>query len=158
MSISMSVTQPTSTLRPPHFPVAAPPSIDWQDTRFLQLLADLRPYGGMLPIEDVRSIGFVSHTSVSLGEALIRRDLFALTWRHRMWLPMFQFRMPGWQLSATASEVAGLLHPVLQGFELAEWFVMPSAWLDQRRPVELIDTETAKVRHAAQADRFLLAS
>jgi hypothetical protein len=156
---TMPTIQPLSIPmpRPPRFPMAVPPDIDTQDSRFLKLLVDLRPYGGMLPMEDVRSIGFVWHAGLSLGESLIRRDLFALTWRHRMWLPMFQFRMPGWQLSTHASEIAGLLHPVLQGFELAEWFVMPSPWLGERCPVELIDTELAQVRHAAQADRFLLA-
>ncbi len=153
----MSMTLPLSIPRPPRFPVVVPPAIDSQDDRFLQLLAGLRPHGGMLPIEDVRSIGFVSHAGLSLGESLIRRDLFALTWRHRMWLPMFQFRMPGWKPSAGVAEIAGLLHPVLQGFELAEWFITPSPWLNDRCPVELVDTDTAQVRHAAQADRFLLA-
>jgi hypothetical protein len=153
----MSMTPSLSIPQPARFPGAFPAGIDWQDNRFLQLMADLRTYGGMLPIEDVRSIGFVSHAGLSLGESLMRHDLFALTWRHRQWLPMFQFRMPGWELSTNVSDIACLMHPVLQGFELTEWFITPSGWLDDQCPLELIDTNPSQVRHAARADRFLLA-
>jgi uncharacterized protein (DUF2384 family) len=130
---------------------------DSQDERFLRLLSDLRPYGGMLPIEEVRSIGYVRHAGFSLGESQIRRELIAATWRHRMWLPIFQFRMPGWQRDHRVAEIANLLHPVLQGVELIEWFASPTPWLSGRTPLDLLDGDLAQVHYAAQADRFLLA-
>lgn len=154
----MSTIQPFPPPRVTQFPGPVPLGIDSQDSRFLRLLADLRPYGGMLPIEEVRSIGFVQHAGLSLGESLLQRNLFALTWRHRQWLPMFQFHMPGGALSTNVSRIAGLMHPVLQGYKLAEWFVSPNGWLNDQCPLDLIDTDTAHVRHAAQADCFLLAS
>lgn len=153
----MGMTQLSLRLPQPQFPWASQAGIDWLDNRFLKLMSDLRPYGGMLPVEDVRSIGYVRHADISIGEALIRRDLFALTWRHRMWLPMFQFRMPGWEVSSSAAEIAGLFYPLLQGFELAEWFVTASPWLGERFPVDLLESHPTQVRHAAQADRVLLA-
>lgn len=157
MSAAQHISVPTTASHPPAKQTGIKTrSIDWQDDRFLQLMVKLRPHGGLLPIEEVRSIGFVKHANLFLGEALIRRDLFALTWRHRLWLPLFQFRMPGWELSTKASEIAGHLHPVLQGFDLAEWFVTSSPWLGERCPVDLLDTQTEQVRYAAQTDRFLL--
>jgi len=153
----MEMTQLSLRLPPPQFPLPSQSGIDWLDDRFLNLMSDLRPYGGMLPVEDVRSIGFVRRADMSIGEALIRRDLFVVSWRYRMWLPMFQFRMPGWEISNNAAEIAGLLFPLLQGFELTEWFVTASPWLGEKCPVELLEEHPAQVRHAAQADRFLLA-
>jgi len=46
--------------------------------------------------------------------------------------------------------------PVLRGFDLVEWFLTPSPWLQAQRPIDLIDTEPHQVRRAAQADRFLI--
>lgn len=130
---------------------------DHQDQRFLKLLAALRPHGGMLPDDEVRSIGFVSRPGFGLGEALIRRDLYALNWRHQRWIPMFQFHMPGLQINSAVSDVVAELFPQLQGFELTEWFTALNPWLDHRRPLDLIEAAPSLVKHAARADRFLLA-
>lgn len=127
-----------------------------QDQRFLKLLAALRAHGGMLPDDEVRSIGFVSRSGVCLGEALIRRDLYALNWRHQRWVPMFQFHLPGMQINSAVSDVVSEMFQVLQGFELTEWFTEPNPWLDHRRPLDLIETASSLVKNAARADRYLL--
>ncbi len=130
---------------------------DLQDQRFLKLMTALRPHGGMLPDDDVRSISFVSRPGFGLGEALIRRDLYALSWRHQRWIPMFQFHLPDLHINGAVSDVVAELFPHLQGFELTEWFTTVHPWLDHRRPLDLIDVAPALVKHAARADRFLLA-
>lgn len=153
----MTVFANIAAARTIHFPPSASHGVDLQDDRFLQLMKSLRPYGGMLPDEDVRSIGFVSRAPFSLGEALMQRVLFALTWRHRLWLPMFQFRMPDLAVSPQVSSIANLMHPVVQGFELAEWFVAPNPWLDEQTPLDAIESDSVQVMNAARADRFVRA-
>lgn len=150
----MTLCASMPTQRPITTAPAVAIDIDRQDDRFLQLMTHLRPHGGMLPGEDVRSIGFVRRAGLSLGEALMRRDVFALTWRHRLWLPMFQFRMPSWALSPPVSSVARLMHPVVDGFDLAEWFVTPNPWLGGHIPLEAIENNAPLVMQAARAYRI----
>lgn len=132
--------------------------VDWKDRRFLKLISDLRLHGGMLPIEEVRSIRYVSNPEMLLREELVRREFFALKWRLRLWVPIFQFHLPGWEISRNAAKVAGLLHPFLQGFELAEWFTTANPWLEDNSPVKLLETQTENVLKAAMADRNDLAA
>lgn len=136
----------------------APPQAEDEvlDRRFLQLVFDLKPFGGLMSDADVRNISFVARPGFALGEALLSRSLYAISWRHRLWLPMFQFSMPGWRLLPASSDVVTEMFPAYQGYELTEWFLTPSPWLEQRRPVELLHSAPGQVRHAARVDRYLV--
>jgi uncharacterized protein (DUF2384 family) len=50
--------------------------------------------------------------------------------------------------------IAMELTPVLDDEELAQWFAEPSPWLADRRPIDLIDVDFARVFDAARAHRF----
>ena len=50
--------------------------------------------------------------------------------------------------------IAMELSPVLDDDELTQWFEEPSPWLAERRPIDLIDQDFARVFDAARADRF----
>lgn len=127
-----------------------------EDRRFFKLFARLMPYGGMLSDEELRCMHTASQSAVVLGHALLKREVIALGWRHRLWLPMFQFHLPAWEPSPHVTEVVADLFPVLQGFDLVEWFLTPNAWLRDHRPVDMLQREPQQVRHAAQVDRFLI--
>jgi hypothetical protein len=153
----MALITPSAKRGNPKMPAFAAFGCYQQDQRFLTLLTALRPHGGMLPEDDVRRISFVSQPSFMLGEALIRRDIYALNWRHQRWIPMFQFHMPGLRINTTAAEVVAELSPYLEGFELTEWFTALHPRLDHQSPLELLDAAPTRVRSAARVDQILLA-
>lgn len=135
----------------------AMPSLKPDDQRFLELLARLRPYGGMLSDDEVRCVHQVCRLGRSVGRGLLSRELVAVRWRHRFWLPMFQFRLPRWEPAPEVGKVVAELVPVLTGFELLEWFTTPNPWLSGKLPLEMIEVNHQRVLHAAQADRFAIA-
>jgi hypothetical protein len=75
-------------------------------------------------------------------------------WRHTFWIPLFQFTeelevKPG--LKAVLAELAS----EYDGRRLAEWFVEPNGWLEERRPIDVLDANPDEVLQAARADRFV---
>lgn len=128
-----------------------------EDRRFIDLLSRLKPHGGLLSDDEFRDAHEVGGAGFSLCAGLWRRELLALDWRHRLWLPLFQFRGPGGSLSAPVAAVVNEWYPLLQGFDLLDWFLEPNAWLRDRCPIDLIDAEPVELVHAARADRFVIA-
>jgi hypothetical protein len=74
-------------------------------------------------------------------------------WGHM--LPMFQFDLPRAALHPGMPVVLSELRGVLEGAELALWFVTPNEWLDGERPAVAMQTTLQAVRHAARADRYV---
>jgi hypothetical protein len=72
-------------------------------------------------------------------------------WGHL--LPMFQFDLPRASLYPGMPVVLAELRGVLEGAELALWFVTPNEWLQGERPALAMHTRLPAVRHAARADR-----
>lgn len=138
------------------FPAVPVLSKQVEDRRFFALITRLAPRGGMLSDVELRCMHNAIHSNTALGPALLRREVVAIAWRHRLWFPVFQFRLPNWEPSPCVGEVVADLFPVLQGFDLLEWFLTPNAWLKDRRPLELLGSEPAQVRRAAQAERLLM--
>jgi uncharacterized protein (DUF2384 family) len=44
---------------------------------------------------------------------------------------------------------------VFDGWRLAVWFAQPNSWLQDRSPVDLLESDLQAVRNAARADRFV---
>jgi hypothetical protein len=131
-------------------------SLQVEDRRFLEIFNRLKAYGGMLSAEELQCLHRAGQTEFSLGQALLRREVMALKWRHRLWLPLFQFRSPTWEPLPLLSDVLTELVPVFQGFELIEWFLTPSPWLCDQRPIQALEVMPKLVHQVAQADRFLV--
>lgn len=89
-----------------------------------------------------------------LARRIVAGDLFGFEWRQTFWIPMFQFTddlevKPG--LKAVLAELAS----EYDGRRLADWFVEPNAWLEERRPIDVLDAHPDEVLQAARADRFV---
>jgi hypothetical protein len=104
-----------------------------EDRRFFDVFTSLRPYGGMQSDDELRCLQAASRSGFSLKSALLERRAFVLTWRHRLWVPMFQLNQPSLDLSPEVEAVVSELSTVLDGFELAEWFVTPNQWMRDER-------------------------
>ena len=90
----------------------------------------------------------------SLARRIVGGEIFGFEWRHTFWIPMFQFTeelevKPG--LKAVLAELAS----EYDGRRLADWFVEPNGWLEEARPIDVLDSNPAEVLQAARADRFV---
>jgi hypothetical protein len=93
-------------------------------------------------------------TFASLARMIVRGEVFGFDWRQTFWIPMFQFSeelevKPG--LKAVLRE----LKSEYDGRRLAHWFVEPNGWLDEGRPIDVLDSNPDEVLQAARADRFV---
>lgn len=150
----MYFSTPCLTMNPSAPAIPALP-LQAEDRRFAELFKKLVPFGGVLSSDALRHMHVARHSGPMLGHALLRRELVEVKWRQRLWLPVFQFQVTTWEPLPDVSRVVAEFFPVLQGFDLGEWFLTPNAWLRNRRPLEVIREEPEAVLRAAQADRFL---
>jgi len=67
---------------------------------------------------------------------------------------MFQFS-PDLGLKPGLKAVLAELVSEYDGRRLAEWFVEPNGWLDEARPIDVLDSNPEEVLQAARADRFV---
>ena len=65
-------------------------------------------------------------------------------------LPLFQFDLQRAVLHPEVPMVCAELRGVLQGVELALWFVTPNEWLEGERPALIMRTRLSEVRRAAR--------
>lgn len=72
-------------------------------------------------------------------------------------VPMFQLNQPSLDLSPEVEAVVSELSTVLDGFELAEWFVTPNQWMRDEHPIAALQHDPKLVYHAARVSRFLVA-
>lgn len=70
-------------------------------------------------------------------------------------LPMFQFDVQRASVHPAMPLVLAELRGVLEGAELALWFVTPNEWLHGERPALAMQNALQAVRHAARADRYV---
>ena len=70
-------------------------------------------------------------------------------------LPMFQFDLQRASVHPAIPLVLAELGGVLEGPELALWFVTPNEWLHGERPAMAMQSTLQAVRHAARADRYV---
>lgn len=92
---------------------------------------------------------------VSLTGRLDSGEIFGFDWRYRLWVPMFQFDLRDLSVKPVPQQVRTVLSAEFHGWTLAAWFTQGNAWLNHRRPVDLLDTDLPAVLEAARADRFV---
>ncbi len=95
--------------------------------------------------------------SASLAALIDAGAVFGFDWRRDFWIPMFQFEMRDLSLKAAPHEVLAELAAEFDGWNLAAWFAQRNCWLNERRPVDVLDANLPVVLAAARADRFIAA-
>jgi hypothetical protein len=91
----------------------------------------------------------------SLQNLINSNAVFAFDWRGSLWLPMFQFQQPDMYVKPQSRRVLAELAGVFDGWSMAVWYLQQNSWLDNRRPIDLIDRHPSAVLSAARGDRFI---
>ena len=91
----------------------------------------------------------------NLGKLIDSRAVFAFDWRGSVWLPMFQFKQPEMYVKPQSRKVLSELAGVFDGWSMAVWYLQQNSWLDNRRPIDLLDQHPSAVLIAARGDRFI---
>ena len=127
------------------------------DRDFAAMRAGYRATGGMARgddlarlLEDMRC-GDVS----TLARLIASGQVFGFDWHGSFWVPMFQFELRDLTVRPSVRQVQAELAKVFDGWTIAVWFSQRNSWLDEQRPVDLLDTALPAVLHAARADRFI---
>lgn len=87
---------------------------------------------------------------ISLARLMASGKVFVFEWRDTFWVPMFQFDPQDFSVKSTFERIRDELTPKLNGWQMAQWFAMPNARLDNRRPVDVLDVDFASVLAAAR--------
>lgn len=95
--------------------------------------------------------------SASLAGLIDGGAVFGFDWRRDFWIPMFQFELRDLSLKTAPHEVLAELAAEFDGWNLAAWFAQRNSWLNERRPVDVLDANLPAVLAAARADRFIAA-
>lgn len=82
--------------------------------------------------------------------------VFGFPWFDALWVPMFQFALPGHAVAEGPRRIAAELGRGFDGWTLASWFVAPNSWLANRSPIECLGPRMPDVVQAARADRFAM--
>lgn len=90
-----------------------------------------------------------------LARWITDRVVISFPWQSRLLVPLFQFERIEMRLRPATVEVVCELVDTLDDWDLAFWFAHPNSWLDDRLPVEVIETDAAAVLQAARADRYV---
>lgn len=128
------------------------------DRGFIALCAAYRASGGMARSTDVAHClaGRGQGDSRSLEALIASGQVFSLEWRQARWLPMFQFQPQQPDVHQTIGLLLAELSPVMDGWQLAAWFVQANTWLAESRPLDLLASHAALVLAAARADRYVI--
>lgn len=124
------------------------------DSEFQAVSDAYRPTGGILCSHELaRGLeqGCAAYL-MSLEKLMAARIVFGFDWRGTCWIPMFQFDR---NLSIRPASRLALaeLAALLDGWALAVWFVRPHVWLNNLRPVDVIESDPDAVMRTARTQR-----
>ena len=127
------------------------------DRDFIAMLAAYRASGGIVRTDDLaRMLNDRRRAGLdSLASLIGSGTVFGFEWRRAFWLPMFQFEPRDLSLKPAPRQVVAELAEDFDGWALAVWFAHANSWLQDRRPVDLLDSQMNRVLEAARADRFV---
>jgi hypothetical protein len=91
----------------------------------------------------------------TLAKLIVSNDVFAFEWRDALWVPMFQFELRDLSVREGSRKVLAELMPVFHGWALAAWFARRNSWLNDRSPVDTLDSNLTAVLETARVDRFV---
>lgn len=127
-----------------------------RDESFLALLVAFRISGGLATGSEIAlrrpNIGISQ-----LAKWIANNEVTSFEWRENLWLPAFQFESSALALRPIPRQVALELSSVLDGWELAKWWVEPDASLSAHTPLIALNMYPERVLQAARATRFAIA-
>ncbi|MGJ7483760.1 hypothetical protein ACSFA2_00795 [Variovorax sp. LT2P21] len=123
------------------------------DAHFIALLNAYRASGGLAEGSEIAARQPVTGLS-ALARAIASRAVVSVDWAGQRWLPIFQFEPGDLAVRPLVRVLIDELSDVLDDWELADWFVEPNAWLRGAPPLQLVDTDFARVHDTARALRF----
>ena len=126
---------------------------------FAAMQVAFRASGGLARGDDlVRWLqGHSSGDVASLARLIVTAELFSFEWRDTFWVPMFQFDLDDLSIKCGPRKVLIELATDFDSWNLAAWFAQPNSWLNNTRPVDLLDHNLAAVLRAAHSDRLIAA-
>jgi len=125
------------------------------DAAFISLLAAFRPTGGMARADDLATQLRVAEVGV-VARWIVEREVLSIHWNEIYWLPLFQFVKPSMGPCPVMAVILSELSPLLDEWDLAEWFCQPSGWLGDLTPAASLRLSGEAVLQAARADRFAI--
>jgi hypothetical protein len=122
-----------------------------QDCAFVAMLDAYRPYGGLSRLDRLTAGGHVESEGREnvVGKLVDEGALFGFHWHDDVWIPLFQFDMPGPKVALGPQRIAAQLGPGIDGWVIASWFVRPNAWLENYSPIECLSSRLPEVLEAA---------
>lgn len=129
------------------------------DRDFVAMRAAYRATGGIARGDDLAQLleDLGRGDVASLARLIAAGDVFGFDWHRSFWVPMFQFELRDLSVKPAARQVLAELAPVFDGWTIAVWFAQANSWLNEYRPVDLLDTHFPGVLKAARADRLIAA-
>jgi hypothetical protein len=127
------------------------------DRDFIAMHAAYRATGGIARGGDLARLLKARERGdfVSLAKLLVSGKLLGFCWHNSFWVPMFQFDLSDMSIRQEPQQVVVLLRTALDDWSLANWFAQSNSWLNNRRPVDLLESNLPAVLNAARADRFV---
>ena len=127
------------------------------DRDFIAMLAAYRATGGIARTDDLaRMLNEQRRAGLDgLAGLIASGTVFGFEWRRSFWLPMFQFEPRDLSVKPAPRQVVAELTDEFDGWALAVWFAQPNSLLQDRRPVDLLDSRLSQVLEAARTDRFI---
>ena len=124
---------------------------------FAALMATYRATGGVARGDDLARL-LEDHglgDFVGLARLITSNEVFGFEWRDTLWIPMFQFELRDLSIKPATRLVLMQLGSGFDGWALAAWFAQPNSWLNDRRPVDRVDSHLAEVLRAARIARLI---
>ena len=126
------------------------------DALFTELLDAYRRSGGLARGSEVamRAASRRQDGSAWLEDLLRRRMVISLDWHSGLWLPLFQFDRSDMSVREEVRRPCAELAPVMDGWDLAQWFIRPQCLLHHCSPLDMLETQPALVLDAARSTAF----
>lgn len=124
-----------------------------QDRSFITLLDAYRPHGGLSRLHHLKQTQS-GGADIDIERLVREGQLCAFQWHHDMWVPLFQLELNGHALATAPQRIVAEFDRGFDGWELANWFIQPNAWLGCHSPIEWLNSHLPEVLQAARADRF----
>ncbi len=127
-----------------------------RDRGFVAMLRGYKESGGLGRGDEVAErFKAAGHDVAWLARWIVERQVLSFEWRSELWLPWFQFNPADMSLRKEPQLIGTELTATFDAWHLSKWFIEPSCWLNNRRPVEVLRSDPNEVLHAARTDRFV---
>lgn len=110
----------------------------------------LREFGAFTSTEVSRLSGVTDKNPYARAQRWRREGrVFAVDFQGRLIYPAFQFDVDRGEPRPVLQEILAHAGSSLDGWQTAVWFTSPNGWLDDQRPVDLLDSEPESVVEAS---------